>query len=100
MAEEQAAHRMNLERTALNSDIRRSAAGQVLATVVTFACLFAGYEFATLGHAVEGAGLITANIVGLATVFITGQAQQKQKQKTSEETKAGQPQQKRPKIKP
>lgn len=48
-----------------------------MAGLVTGMCLFTGSKFAEMGHAVEGASVITVNIVGLATVFIVGRAMQK-----------------------
>ena len=100
MAELQQAHRMELEKQVVGSDVQRSKWGQVLAAGVTGMCLLTGYGFARLGHPVEGAGVITTNIIGLATVFIVGRAMQKKEREEKAKVQAGQPSPKElPKLK-
>jgi hypothetical protein len=62
-------------------------------------CLLTGYGFARLGHAVEGASVIAANIIGLATVFVIGRAQQKKERDDKANIQAGQPPKTQPKLK-
>ena len=99
MAEKQQAHRMELEKMAVGSDVQRSKWGQIMAATVTGLCLLTGYGFARLGHPVEGASVITANMIGLATVFIVGRTQQKNERDDKAKIQAGQPPKEQPKIK-
>jgi uncharacterized membrane protein len=72
LAEDQARHRMALEKKVVESDIRRSWAGLGAGTLVSGMMITFGYSAIMAGYGVAGGTLATAAVVGLASVFVYG----------------------------
>lgn len=72
LAEDQARHRMELEKKVVETDIRRSWAGLAAGTLVSGMMITFGYWAIMAGHAAAGGTLATAAVVGLASVFVYG----------------------------
>lgn len=84
MAERQSAHRQELERTVVNSDVRRSNLGLLAAFLITVMFLSASVALVVNGHEVAGATLGSVNIVGLVYAFINGKRKQDRELKEKE----------------
>jgi uncharacterized membrane protein len=72
MAEEQAAHRKDLERKLVESDIERSKWGQALGFLIAIAGLAASAAIAIYGSAVAGSILGVGTLASLVGVFMYG----------------------------
>jgi len=70
--EKQAHHRMDLERTVIRSDVRRSWAGLVVGAILSTGVIGLGYVLVLSGHPVEGAAVVGVDIVGLVSCFVIG----------------------------
>lgn len=70
MAEQQLAHRIDLERTVVHGDARRSWFGLWLGFIVSLVIIAAGVTVALMKSPTSGAVIITGTIVTLASVFV------------------------------
>lgn len=70
MAEKQSDHRQKLESKVVDSNIKRSYAGQVCAFVITALVLIAGFILISLDKDVMGLVLVVGDLAVLASVFI------------------------------
>ena len=73
MAENQIAHRIDLERTVIKGDSRRSWWGLVLGFLSTLVIAGVGLTVALKSSPAAGATIITGTIVSLSGVFVYGQ---------------------------
>jgi uncharacterized membrane protein len=73
-AEMQTAHRIEIEKTSINSEIRRSNWGLVAGFVVAMASIVGGCLLVWAGHDVAGATIATGSVVALVGVFVYGTA--------------------------
>jgi hypothetical protein len=78
MVERQAAHRQELERIALHTEVRRAWWGLVAGFVVSMAFLGASVWLIANNQAVAGAILGTVDLVALAGVFVYGSISRRQ----------------------
>jgi uncharacterized membrane protein len=77
---DQAHHRMDLEKRSLVSDRRRSWGGLISAVLVSLVCIGTGGWLVHEGHDEAGAAIVALDIVGLAGTFIYGtQSQRKER---------------------
>lgn len=74
MAEEQSAHRKDLEKRVIESDIARSKWGQVLGFVIAIAGLAASALIAIYGNAIAGSIIGVGTLASLVGVFMYGAA--------------------------
>ena len=72
MAEDQAGHRIELEKTVVSGDSKRSYIGLFLGFVLSMMVIGGGIYLISEGHEWAGSGLIGLNLVGLASVFVYG----------------------------
>jgi hypothetical protein len=72
MAEGQAKHRQDLEKTVVRSGSRDSLLGIIAGLLVSFGFLWLTYYAISKGHVIAGSILGTVNVVGLVSVFIYG----------------------------
>lgn len=72
MAEEQAAHRQNIERQIVDGRKRDSFLGIMGAFLISVAVLIGGVFCISRGHDEAGTTMVISVIVGLCTVFIKG----------------------------
>lgn len=72
MAEEQSAHRKELERKVINSDISRSKWGQVLGFIIAIAGLVVSAVVAIYGNAFAGGIIGVGTLASLVSVFMYG----------------------------
>ena len=83
--EDQSQHRMHIEKSVINGDVKRSywglAAGYTITVLFLLACTFLIYK----GHDTAGTVLGTVDIVTLAGVFVYGyKTREREKEKKSE----------------
>jgi uncharacterized membrane protein len=81
-----AAHQMEMEKQALDSDTRRSSLGIVAGFLIAVALIVGGFVAICLGHDWAGATVIVSCIVGLAGVFVYG-TQSRKKQESGDQDK-------------
>lgn len=72
LAEDQARHRMALEKKVVDSDIWRSWAGLGSGLIVSCMMIWTGYSAIMAGYSIAGGTLATAAVATLAGVFIYG----------------------------
>ena len=72
MAERQSNHRIQLEKTVIVGDSRRSNMGLIFAFLLSAAIIGVGAYLIMNDHDWAGASLIGLDLVGLATVFVYG----------------------------
>jgi uncharacterized membrane protein len=72
MAEEQSAHRKDLERKVIDSDVSRSKWGQLLGFVIAIAGLVAATLISIYGNAIAGGVLGVGTLASLVGVFMYG----------------------------
>lgn len=70
--DDQARHRMYLERKVVDSDVSQTRLGSVLGFVIVIAAVTAGTWLVSQGHSTEGVAAIIAAIASLAGVFVYG----------------------------
>ncbi len=78
MAEEQAKHRMEMERIIVTNQQAQSGRGQVFGLIIGLFGIGAGGTVAVLGHDVVGAAIAGTTVVSLVYAFITGRRRQQQ----------------------
>ena len=72
VAETQVKHRIQMERTVILGDSKRSYLGLGAAFILSAMVILGGIYVIVVGHPWAGATLVGINIVGLAGVFIYG----------------------------
>lgn len=72
MAERQAAHRQEIEKTVVNGSSLNSKLGIVSALIVAIAVLIGGVVCVLNGHDWAGGAIVGIDIVGLCAVFVYG----------------------------
>lgn len=77
MAERQATHRQELEKTAITSNRKRELTGQVFGLVISLSAIACGTWLAMHDKPVAGLGTIIGTVVSLVAVFIYGKYTQK-----------------------
>jgi uncharacterized membrane protein len=77
MAERQATHRQDLEKTAFTSNRKRELTGQVFGLVIALSAIGCGTYLAMHDKPLAGLGTIIATVVSLVAVFIYGKYTQK-----------------------
>lgn len=85
MAEKQAEHRQQLERSVINADIRRAYLGVVCAFLITLAVTVAGFYLILTGHSVAGTIFAGLGVVSLAGTFIYGTQSRKEERQRREQ---------------
>ena len=76
MAEQQASHRMGLEKTVISGQIRQSNTGQFLAFFIGIVALLVAAYCISTGHELGGGIIGATGITGLVTAFIQGKKTQ------------------------
>lgn len=76
MAEKQADHRMELEKSTIRRQLNQSGIGQILAFLVSLSCLGASSWLAYEGHDAVAGVIGGTTVVGLVSVFIYGKVSQ------------------------
>ncbi len=76
MAENQQAHRMELESKHLTKNSNESSRGQIFAFILSLLLILSGSYLIYLNHDTAGTTIITGTVIGLATVFIWGRKEQ------------------------
>ena len=72
LAEQQTKHRIELEKSAIRSEISRSWTGLWMGLIVSLAAIGGGVLVAILASPTAGATIATASVVALASVFVYG----------------------------
>jgi uncharacterized membrane protein len=72
MAERQEEHRINIEKTQVTGELRRSYWGLAAGFVLSALVIGGGIFLVATGHDWAGATMIGLNLVGLASVFVYG----------------------------
>ncbi len=72
MAENQSAHRQQLEKIVIGSDARHSFLGVIFAFIIAMSFLAVAAYSINLGHTVAGTLIGTGGLTGLVSVFIYG----------------------------
>ena len=72
MAEQQQAHRMELEKKAISSQLEQNKRGQVFGFIVFLIGLAAGVAFALKGMVTFATTFLTVTMVSIITVFVMG----------------------------
>jgi uncharacterized membrane protein len=88
LMEKQAAHRMHLERTVIESDVRRANWGVAAAVVITIVSLTASVFLVVAGYS-AGVWLGAVNLVALASVFIYGTSMRRQERASKQQVTQG-----------
>ena len=78
MAENQQAHRIEMEKLVITSQQKQSARGQIFGLIVGLVGVLSGGALAYAGHDVVGGTIAGTTVVSLVYVFVTGKAKQKQ----------------------
>ena len=78
MAEQQQAHRQYMEKTVVESDVRRSDRGLILGFIVTLLFGVGGIYLVAKGHNLNGLATILAPLVTLVGTFIYSQKNRKE----------------------
>jgi uncharacterized membrane protein len=77
MAEQQSAHRIELENFAVRNQITQSGRGQIFGFSIGVLAMATGIGFALLGHPTAGVSVAVAALTILAVSLITGKSQEK-----------------------
>ena len=72
MAENQSAHRIQLEKQAIAAQIKRANLGQWFGFILGIVGLLGGVFCIYTGHDVAGASVTGASLIGLVSVFVIG----------------------------
>lgn len=76
MAENQSAHRLEMEKLIITSQQRQSARGQTYGLTIGLAGILTGAVLSYLGHDWVGGTIAGTTVTGLVSVFVIGKAQQ------------------------
>lgn len=95
MAEQQSAHRQDLERQAIRAEIDRAKRGLIWGGVVSLATLFVAGVIAVSGHTLTSAILAGADVATLAGVFVYGTRSRKEERVEKTKVLTGQAPQRR-----
>lgn len=77
MAEQQSAHRMELEKAVVHSQNKISNRGQIFGLIVALLGLAGSIGLVLQGHDVSGSILGGSTLLGLVSVFVIGQSKSK-----------------------
>lgn len=77
MAEQQSAHRQDLERTVIRKDVELARRGQLMAFAIGVVALVGGFTLVALGRDAAGVTSILGAVGALAGVFIFGKKAQR-----------------------
>jgi uncharacterized membrane protein len=77
MAERQATHRQDIEKTAIISNRKRELTGQVFGLVISLSAIGCGTYLAIHDKPLVGLGTIIGTVVSLVVVFVYGKYTQK-----------------------
>jgi uncharacterized membrane protein len=78
MAEDQQGHRMSIEKTVIEGNVKSERRGQWMGLTVSVLVLCFGSFLAYSGHQITGGVFVTVDIIGLASVFVIGKRAQSQ----------------------
>ncbi len=76
MAENQTAHRIEMEKLIITSQQQQSARGQTYGLAIGLTGMLTGAVLAYLGHDWVGGVIAGTTVTGLVSVFVIGKAQQ------------------------
>lgn len=77
MAEKQTDHRIEIEKTAVNSQQIQGKRGQIFAFIIAILAILIAAYVTAIGHPVTGGVIGGGTVVSLVTVFITGRITQR-----------------------
>ena len=77
MAENQSAHRIEIEKIAVKSQQKQGSRGQIFAFVIAVLAIVASVYVTLIGHPVTGGIIGGSTVVSLVTVFVTGRLTQR-----------------------
>jgi uncharacterized membrane protein len=77
MAEQQSAHRRDLEHAVVTSNVKLAARGQQLTFVLAMVALVGGFYLVSIDKDAEGIGSIVTAVAGLVGVFLWGRWQER-----------------------
>jgi uncharacterized membrane protein len=86
MAENQALHRMSLEKTVIGSDVKKSERGQIFGLIVALFGLVVGLILGLFDRQIAASVVVGADLASLASVFIYGRWQKKRERKEASKT--------------
>ena len=69
---QQSSHRMELEKTTIESDNKRASRGQIISAILAFYCITSGVVLTVLGYNIVGISLIIGSIGSLLGAFYGG----------------------------
>jgi uncharacterized membrane protein len=78
MAENQQAHRQDLESTVVHGNVQSEKRGQWMGLTISTLVLLAGFYLACIGKQVAGSTIAVADLASLAGVFVYGKYLQRQ----------------------
>lgn len=85
MAEEQAKHRQDLERSVIQSDIRDGRTGLFLGFIIGIVAILGGAYCIAQGHSIAGGILGGSAVPGLTAVFVYGSRQRTKERATKQQ---------------
>ncbi|MCB1201327.1 MAG: DUF2335 domain-containing protein [Leptospiraceae bacterium] len=76
MAENQSAHRHEIEKTVIKQNGLKSLLGQIFGLVIAMTVICGGFWMIYLGKSILGLSLVIGSLAALAAVFVVGRARQ------------------------
>jgi len=88
MAENQSAHRQDIEKKVINSDIINARLGVIFAFIIAMTCIASAVLSAFHGYSTFGGFLGTGGLIGLVATFIYGtKSRKEERQRNSQSSK-------------
>lgn len=78
MAENQNAHRIDLESRVIPGQLAQSNRGQIFGFIIALICIIGGIYLGLNGKEVVATALVGTTVIGLVAIFIKGKAEQRQ----------------------
>lgn len=91
MAENQSAHRIEMEKSVVGSDIKKSERGQLFGLIIAILGFIIAFILAILGRQAVAIVIAALDITSIVGLFVYGQIRKSNKRKTIKETTDGKP---------
>ena len=77
MAENQSNHRIQIETSVIEGQVKQSGRGQIFALILSFLCLGSSFILAMYGHEVVASVIGGTTIISITSIFLIGKKEQK-----------------------